>query len=73
MLTRCVLDQGRFECWTCGSECDGAGARFVRASAGKMFRVESGWMESAVVCRASIVLRRINGMSRWGVGGRDGT
>ena len=40
----------------CGSECDGAVARFVRAPAGEVVRVESGWLDEergGVSCKYS--------------------
>ena len=45
MLTQCVPDRGRFECWTFGSECDGAFAQFAKAPAVEVFRVESDWSD----------------------------
>ncbi len=35
-----------YECWTLGSECDGAFAQFVKAPARETYRVDCGWSDA---------------------------
>jgi NADPH:quinone reductase-like Zn-dependent oxidoreductase len=40
------VDYRPFECWTLGSECDGAFAQFVKAPARETFKVECDWSDA---------------------------
>lgn len=45
-LLRSYVDRRPWECWTFGSECDGAFAQYARAPARETYRVESGWSDA---------------------------
>ena len=45
-MLRSYVDYRPFECWTLGSECDGAFAQYTRAPAGETFKVESDWSDA---------------------------
>ncbi|MCY4600253.1 MAG: alcohol dehydrogenase family protein [Acidobacteria bacterium] len=42
-MLRCPVDYRPYECWTLGSECDGAFAQYVKAPASETHKVECGW------------------------------
>ena len=45
-MLRSYVDYRPFECWTLGSECDGAFAQFVKAPARETFKVECDWSDA---------------------------
>ena len=45
-MLRSYVDYRPFECWTLGSECDGAFAQYTRAPAGETFKIESDWSDA---------------------------
>lgn len=45
-MLRSYVGNRPFECWTFGSECDGAFAQFVKAPGRETYRVESGWSDT---------------------------
>ena len=45
-LLRSYVDYRPFECWTLGSECDGAFAQYVKAPARETFAVDCGWSDA---------------------------
>jgi len=45
-MLRSYVDYRPFECWTLGSECDGAFAQYTRAPADETFEVESDWSDA---------------------------
>jgi len=47
-LLRSYVDYRPFECWTLGSECDGAFAQFVKAPARETYEVECDWSDAAL-------------------------
>ncbi len=44
-MLRSYVDYRPFECWTLGSECDGAFAQFVKAPARETYKVECDWSD----------------------------
>ncbi|RWO06185.1 MAG: alcohol dehydrogenase [Mesorhizobium sp.] len=55
-LLRTYVDYRRWECWTFGSECDGAFAQYARAPSRETFRVDCDWSDvelAAVPCAYS--------------------
>jgi NADPH:quinone reductase-like Zn-dependent oxidoreductase len=44
-LLRTYVDYRPWECWTFGSECDGAFAQFAKAPSRETFRVNCGWSD----------------------------
>ncbi len=44
-MLRSYVDYRPFECWTLGSECDGAFAQYVKAPANETFAVRCGWTD----------------------------
>ena len=45
-MLRSYVDYRPFECWTLGSECDGAFAQFVKAPARETYKVECDWSDA---------------------------
>jgi NADPH:quinone reductase-like Zn-dependent oxidoreductase len=45
-MLRSYVDYRPFECWTLGSECDGAFAQFVKAPAREAYPVNCGWTDA---------------------------
>jgi NADPH:quinone reductase-like Zn-dependent oxidoreductase len=45
-MLRSYVDYRPFECWTLGSECDGAFAQYTRAPAGETYRVDCDWSDA---------------------------
>lgn len=45
-MLRSYVDYRPFECWTLGSECDGAFAQFVKAPAKESYAVECNWSDA---------------------------
>ena len=45
-MLRSYTGGGPYECWTFGSECDGAFAQFARAPASETFRVRCDWTDA---------------------------
>ena len=45
-MLRSYAGRRPFECWTFGSECDGAFAQFARAPASETFRVQCDWTDA---------------------------
>lgn len=45
-MLRTYVDYRPFECWTLGSECDGAFAQFVKAPARESYRVDCEWSDA---------------------------
>ncbi len=45
-MLRSYVDYRPFECWTLGSECDGAFAQYTRAPARETFKVECDWSDA---------------------------
>lgn len=45
-LLRSYVDYRPFECWTLGSECDGAFAQYVKAPARETFKVDCDWSDA---------------------------
>jgi NADPH:quinone reductase-like Zn-dependent oxidoreductase len=45
-MLRSYVDYRPFECWTLGSECDGAFAQFVNAPARETYKVECDWSDA---------------------------
>lgn len=45
-MLRSYADYRPFECWTLGSECDGAFAQFVKAPAKESYSVDCGWTDA---------------------------
>ena len=45
-MLRSYVGRRPFECWTFGSECDGAFAQFARAPASETFRVQCDWTDA---------------------------
>jgi len=44
-LLRSYVDYRPFECWTLGSECDGAFAQFMKAPARETYKVDCNWSD----------------------------
>mgnify|MGYP001815208253 CR=1 FL=1 len=44
-MLRSYVDYRPYECWTLGSECDGAFAQYTRAPAGETYRVDCNWSD----------------------------
>jgi NADPH:quinone reductase-like Zn-dependent oxidoreductase len=47
-LLRTYVGYRPFECWTFGSECDGAFAQYAKAPARETFKVECNWSDAAL-------------------------
>jgi NADPH:quinone reductase-like Zn-dependent oxidoreductase len=45
-MLRSYVDYRPFECWTLGSECDGAFAQYTRAPSRESFRIECDWSDA---------------------------
>lgn len=45
-MLRSYVDYRPFECWTFGSECDGAFAQYTRAPAAETYKVECNWSDA---------------------------
>ena len=45
-MMRSYVDRRPYECWTFGSECDGAFAQFAKAPASETFRVRCDWSDA---------------------------
>ena len=45
-MLRSPVDYRPYECWTLGSECDGAFAQYVKAPARETYRVECDWTDA---------------------------
>ena len=45
-MLRSYVDYRPFECWTLGSECDGAFAQYVKAPARETYAVDSSWSDA---------------------------
>jgi NADPH:quinone reductase-like Zn-dependent oxidoreductase len=45
-MLRSYVDYRPFECWTFGSECDGAFAQYAKAPAAETYQVECGWSDA---------------------------
>ncbi|KAJ4361590.1 hypothetical protein N0V95_001751 [Ascochyta clinopodiicola] len=44
-MLRSYVDYRPFECWTLGSECDGAFAQYMKAPAAETYKVECAWSD----------------------------
>ena len=59
-LMRSYVDFRPFECWTLGSECDGAFAQYVKAPARETFKVDCDWSDAelaSIPCAYSTAAR----------------
>lgn len=67
-MLRSYVDYRPFECWTLGSECDGAFAQYTRAPAGETFKVESDWSDAELASIPCAYSTAENMLHRAGVG-----
>ncbi|HEY9344150.1 MAG TPA: alcohol dehydrogenase family protein [Inquilinus sp.] len=44
-MLRCYVDYRPIECWTFGSECDGAFAQYTKAPSRETYKVDCGWSD----------------------------
>jgi NADPH:quinone reductase-like Zn-dependent oxidoreductase len=65
-MLRSYVDYRPMECWTLGSECDGAFAQYMKAPARETFKIESAWSDAelaSIPCAystAELMLHRAN-------------
>ncbi len=67
-MLRSYVDYRPFECWTLGSECDGAFAQFTRAPARESYRVECNWSDAELASIPCAYSTAENMLHRAGVG-----
>jgi NADPH:quinone reductase-like Zn-dependent oxidoreductase len=67
-MLRSYVDYRPFECWTLGSECDGAFAQYTRAPADETFKIESDWSDAELASIPCAYSTAENMWHRAGVG-----
>jgi len=67
-MLRSYVEYRPYECWTLGSECDGAFAQYTRAPAGETFKVESDWSDAELASIPCAYSTAENMLHRAGVG-----
>jgi len=67
-MLRSYVDYRPFECWTLGSECDGAFAQYTRAPARETFKVDCDWSDSELASIPCAYSTAENMLHRAGVG-----
>jgi len=67
-MLRSYVDYRPFECWTLGSECDGAFAQYTRAPARETYRVECNWSDAELASIPCAYSTAENMLHRAGVG-----
>ena len=67
-MLRSYVDYRAFECWTLGSECDGAFAQYTRAPARETYRVECDWSDAELASIPCAYSTAENMLHRAGVG-----
>jgi len=67
-MLRSYVDYRPFECWTLGSECDGAFAQYTRAPARESYRVECDWSDAELASIPCAYSTAENMLHRAGVG-----
>jgi len=67
-MLRSYVDYRPYECWTLGSECDGAFAQYTRAPAGETYRVDCDWSDEELASIPCAYSTAENMLHRAGVG-----
>ena len=67
-MLRSYVDYRPFECWTLGSECDGAFAQYTRAPSRESYRVECDWSDAELASIPCAYSTAENMLHRAGVG-----
>ncbi len=67
-MLRSYVDYRPFECWTFGSECDGAFAQFCKAPAAETHRVDCDWSDAELASIPCAYSTAENMLHRAGVG-----
>ena len=67
-MLRSYVDYRAYECWTLGSECDGAFAQYTRAPAGETYTVECDWSDAELASIPCAYSTAENMLHRAGVG-----
>ncbi|MDH3631089.1 MAG: alcohol dehydrogenase family protein [Gammaproteobacteria bacterium] len=67
-MLRSYVDYRPYECWTLGSECDGAFAQYTRAPAAETYRVDCDWSDEELASIPCAYSTAENMLHRAGVG-----
>ena len=67
-MLRSYVDYRPYECWTLGSECDGAFAQYTRAPARETYRVDCDWSDAELASIPCAYSTAENMLHRAGVG-----